>query len=325
MKLPRRQFLQLAAGAAALPAISPSARAQAYPARAVRLIVGFPPGGAADIGARMIGQYLSEKLGQPFIIENRPGAASNLATEVVVRSPADGYTLALINSSQAINATLYENLSYSFSRDIIPVGSIYHQPLVLEVNLSLPVKTVSEFVAYAKANPGKINMASAGVGSPQHVAGELFKMMTEISLQHVPYRGVAPALTDLIAGHVHVMFDTLNSSIEHIGAGEVRALAVTTANRSVSLPDLPTVAETVPGYDVVGWSGIGAPRNTPPDIVDALNREINAGLADPMLARRFAELGVTVLPLLPAQFAGLIAEDSAKWAKVIKFAGLRSD
>jgi len=325
MRIARRQFLRLAAGLAACPALPPIVRAETYPTRPVRLIVGFPPGGAADIGARLIGQYLSEKFGQPFVIENRPGAASNVATEVVVRSPADGYTLALINSSQTINATLYDKLNYNFVRDIVPVASLYHQPLVLEVNASLPVKTVPDFVAYAKANAGKMNMASAGIGSPQHVAGELFKMMAGVDLQHVPYRGVAPALTDLIAGQVQVMFDTLNSSIEYIRAGKVRAVAVTTARRSGALPDVPTIGESVPGYDVVGWSGIGAPRGTPAEIVDTLNREINAGLASPKLKERFADLGVTVMPLSPADFAALIAEDAAKWSKVIKFAGLRAD
>jgi tripartite-type tricarboxylate transporter receptor subunit TctC len=325
MRIARRRFLRLAAGVAASTALSRMARAEGYPARPVRVIVGFPPGGAADIGARLIGQYLSEKLGQPFVIENRPGAASNVATEAVVRSPADGYTLALINSSQTINATLYDKLNYSFVRDIVPVASLYHQPLVLEVNTSLPVKTVADFVAYAKAHAGTMNMASGGVGRPQHVAGELFKMMTGVDLQHVPYRGVAPALTDLIAGQVEVMFDTLNSSIGHIQAGKVRALAVTTVSRSHSLPDVPTIAETVPGYDVVGWSGIGAPRDTPADIVGTLNREINAGLASPLLKERFTDLGVTVMPLSPGDFAALIAADAAKWSKVIKFAGLRAD
>jgi len=325
MKLPRRQFLRLAASAAALPALTASIWAQSYPVRPVRLVVGFPAGGAADIGARLIGQYLSERLGQPFIIENRPGAASNVGTEIVVRSPADGYTLALINSSQAINATLYEKLNYDFLRDIAPVASLYHQPLVLEVNPSISVATVSEFIVYAKANAGKINMASAGIGSPQHVAGELFKMMAGVDMQHVPYRGVAPALSDLIAGQVQVMFDTLNSSIEHIRAGKIRPLGVTTAARSSALPHIPTIGESVPGYEVIGWSGIGAPRNTPAEIVDRLNREINAGLTDAKLNARFTDLGVTVLRLSPTDFGTLIAEDTAKWVKVIKFAGARAE
>jgi tripartite-type tricarboxylate transporter receptor subunit TctC len=324
MRIPRRRFLRLAAGVAACTALPRIARADGYPARPVRLIVGFPPGGAADIGARLIGQYLSEKFGQPFVIENRPGAASNVATEAVVRSPADGYTLALINSSQTINATLYDKLSYSFVDDIVPVASLYHQPLVLEVNTSLPVKTVSDFVTYAKAHAGKMNMASGGIGSPQHVAGELFKMMAGVDLQHIPYRGVAPALTDLMAGQVQVMFDTLNSSIEQIRANKVRAVAVTTLGRSDSLPDVPTIAETVPGYDVVGWSGVGAPRATPADIVATLNREINAGLASPKLKERFTDLGVTVMPQSTDAFEALIVDDAAKWAKVIKFAGLKA-
>lgn len=325
MRSSRRQFLHLAAGLATLQVAPRLAVAQAYPSRSVRLIVGFPAGGAADIGARIIGQYLSERLGQPVVIENRPGAASNVGTEAVVRSPADGYTLALVNSSQTINATLYEKLSYNFVRDIAPVASIYHQPLVLEVNPAVPAGTVPEFIAYAKANAGKINMASGGIGSPQHAAGELFKMMAGVDMQHVPYRGVAPALTDLIGGQVQVMFDTLNSSIGHIRAGKVRALAVTTTTRSGVLPDLPTIADSVPGYDVVGWSGIGAPRNTPADIVETLNREINAGLADAKVKARFEELGVTVLAQSPAAFSALIADDAAKWAKVIKFAGMKAE
>jgi tripartite-type tricarboxylate transporter receptor subunit TctC len=320
MRFTRRGFLCVAAGAVATPSI---ASAQAYPSRPVRLVVGFPPGGAADIGARLIGQYLSERLGQAFIIENRPGAASNLATEAVVRSAADGYTLALVNSSQTINATLYENLNYNFARDIAPVASLYHQPLVLEVNPSVPARSVSEFLAYARSNGRTINMASAGIGSPQHVAGELFKMMTGADMQHVPYRGVAPALSDLIGGQVQVMFDTLNSSIEHIKAGKIRALGVTTASRSGALPEIPAIGEFLPGYDVVGWSGIGVPSGTPGEIIETLNRAINAGLADPRLKTRFEDLGVTVLPQSPEAFGALIAEDAAKWAKVIKFAGLK--
>ncbi len=327
MKLQRRHFLRLAASAAALPAGLPALTrptwARSYPARPVRLVVGYPAGGAADIGARLIAQYLSERLEQPFVVENRPGAASNVATEMVVRSPADGYTLALINSSQAINATLYERLSYNFVRDIAPVACLYRQPLVLEVNPSVPAASVPEFIAYAKANAGKVNMASAGIGSPQHVAGELFKMMAGVDMLHVPYRGVAPALTDLMAGQVQVMFDTLNSSIQHIRSGRIRALAVTTTTRSISLPDIPTVGEFIPGYEVVGWSGVGAPRDTPAEIVEKLNREINAGLGDAKLKDRFAELGVTVLALSPGKFGALIAEDTAKWAKVIKFSGAK--
>jgi tripartite-type tricarboxylate transporter receptor subunit TctC len=323
MKLPRRHFLRLAAGAAALPALARPALAQPYPARPVRLVVGFPPGGAADIGARLVAQYLSERIERPFVVENRPGAAGNLATEMVVRAPADGYTLALINSSQAINATLYGNLSYKFVRDIAPVACFYHQPLVLEVNRFVPATTIAELIAYAGANGGKVNMASSGIGSPQHMAGELFKMMTGVDMQHVPYRGSAPALTDLMAGQVQVMFDTLNSSIEHLRSGSLRALAVTTATRSGSLPEVPTVGDSVPGYEVVGWSGLGAPRGTPVEIVARLNREINAGLGESRLKDRFTELGVTVLALSPASFGALIAEDTAKWAKVVEFSGAK--
>jgi tripartite-type tricarboxylate transporter receptor subunit TctC len=318
MKLPRRHFLRLAAGAVVLPAL-----AQSYPTRPVRLVVGFPPGGAADIGARLVAQYLSERLEQAFVVENRPGAASNAATEIVVRAPADGYTLALINASQAINATLYDNLTYNFVRDIAPVACFYHQPLVLEVNPSVPAVTVAEFIAYAKANAGKVNMASSGIGSPQHVAGELFKMMAGVDMQHVPYRGSAPALTDLMGGQVQVMFDTLNSSIAHVRSGRLRALAITTATRSSALPDVPAIGEFVPGYEVIGWSGLGAPRATPAEIVGKLNREINAGLAERRLKERFIELGVTVHALSPADFGTLIADDTAKWAKVIKFSGAK--
>ena len=319
MRYSRRSFLSITAGAVVCPAI---ASAQAYPSRPVYLVVGFPPGGAADIGARIIGQYLTERLGQPFIIENRPGAASNVATEAVVRAPADGYTLALVNSSQTINATLYEKLNYNFIRDIAPVASLYDQPLVLEVNESIPARSVAEFIAYAKSNGRVMNMASAGIGSPQHVAGELFKMMAGVDMQHVPYRGVAPALSDLIAGQVQVMFDTLNSSIEQIRAGKVRALGVTTLSRSSVLPDISTISEVVEGYDVVGWSGIGAPAGTPTEIIGTLNRAINAGLADNKVRSRFEELGVTVLPGSSVAFASLVAEDASKWSKVIKFAGL---
>jgi len=320
MRCSRRDFMAAAASVLALPAF---AAGQAYPARPVRLIVGFPPGGAADIGARIIGQYLAERLGQPFIVENRPGAASNVATDAVVRAAADGYTLALVNSSQTINATLYERLGYNFVRDIAPVASLYHQPLVLEVNPGVPARSIAEFIAYAKSNGRSINMASAGVGSPQHVAGELFKMMTGVDMQHVPYRGVAPALNDLIAGQVQVMFDTLNSSIAHIKSGKVRALGVTTASRAGALPDLPAIGEVVSGYDVTGWSGIGAPAGTPTEIVGTLNHAINAGLADPKIRAHFEDLGVTVLPGSPGAFKTLIAEDASKWARVISFSGLK--
>ncbi len=325
MKLPRRKFLHVAAGAAALPAVSRIAWAQAYPARPVRIIVGFPPGGGADIVARLIGQWLSERLGQPFIIENRPGAASNLAAEAVVRAPPDAYTLLLVTSTNTINATLYDNLNFNLIRDIAPVAGLTRDPQVMEVNPSVPVTTVPEFIAYAKANPGKINMASAGNGSGQHVAGELFKMMTGVNMVHVPYRGSALALTDLLAGRVQVMFDVMTASIGYIRAGKLRALAVTTATRSEALPDLPTVADFVPGFEASNIRGIGAPKDTPTDIIDKLNKGINASLADPKVKARLTDLGDTVLALSPAEFGKLIAEDMEKWAKVIKFANIKAE
>jgi tripartite-type tricarboxylate transporter receptor subunit TctC len=325
MKLPRRNFLHLAAGAAALPAVSRIAKAQAYPTRPVRWIVGFPPAGGADIIARLIGQSLSERLGQQFIIENRPGAAGNIATEAVVRAPADGYTLLMITVPNVVNATLYDKANYNFIRDIVPVASIDRVPNVMAINPSVPAKTVAELIAYAKANPGKINMASGGNGTSQHIAGELFKMMTGISMQHVPYRGAGPALTDLLAGQVQVMFDTVSGSVEHIKAGKLRALAVTTAKRAQALPDVPTVADVVPGYEASTFHGVGAPRNTPPDIVNKLNREINAVLAEPGMQARLAELGAAVLPGSPADFGQFIAEETEKWAKVIKFAGIKPE
>jgi tripartite-type tricarboxylate transporter receptor subunit TctC len=325
MKLPRRTFLHLAAGAAALPAVSRFAWAQAYPARPVRWIVGFPPAGGADIIARLIGQSLSERLGQQFIIENRPGAAGNIATEAVVRAPADGYTLLMITVPNVVNATLYDKAGYDFIRDIVPVANIDRVPNVMAINPLVPAKTVAEFIAYAKANPGKINMASGGNGTSQHIAGELFKMMTGISMQHVPYRGAGPALTDLLAGQVQVMFDTVSGSVEHIKAGRLRALAVTTATRAQALPDVPTVADVVPGYEANTFHGVGAPRNTPPDIVNKLNREINAVLAEPGMQARLAELGAAVLPGSPADFGKFIAEETEKWAKVIKFAGMKAE
>jgi tripartite-type tricarboxylate transporter receptor subunit TctC len=281
MKLPRRRFLRLAAGAVALPAMPRIARAQAYPARPVRVVVGATPGSNQDIIGRLVGQWLSNRLGQQFIIENRPGAGSNVAAETVVRAPADGYTLLSVSSANAISATLYEKLNFNFIRDIAPVAGIFRGPLVMEVNPSVPVNTVSEFVAYAKANPGKINMASAGIGTTTHVAGELFRMMTGTNMVHVPYRGSAPAITDLIGGQIQIMFDATISSIEHIRAGKLRALAVTTATRADALPDLPTVADFVFGYEVSAWIGLGAPKNTPTEIVDRLNKEINAALAIP--------------------------------------------
>lgn len=321
MILSRRRLLQLTSSLAFAASTSRLARAEVYPSRPVKLIVGFPPGGPADIGARLIGQYLQETLGQPFLIENRPGAASNIATEAVVRSAPDGYSLTLCNSSQSINATLYEKLSYNFVRDIAPVACIYQQPLIVVVTPSLPVQTLSDFIGYAKANPGKLNMASGGIGSPQHAAGELFKMMTGVNLLHVPYRGAAPALTDLIGGQVQVMIEPVSSSIEHVRSGKLRALAVTAPTRWDALPNVPAVGETVPGYEVVTWSGIGAPRSTPTDTVQKLNRVINEGLADPKLRSRFTDIGVSVLPLSPEAFAVLIAQDTDKWSQVMKFSG----
>jgi tripartite-type tricarboxylate transporter receptor subunit TctC len=295
MKIPRRKFLHLATGAAVLPAVSRIARAQTYPARPVRIIVGYPPGGGTDILARLIGQWLSERLGQQFIVDNRPGANSNIATEAVVRAPADGYTLLMVSAGVAINATLYDKLNFNFIRDIAPVAGVIGLPNVMEVNPSLPPKSVPEFIAYAKANPGKLNMASGGSGTAQHLAGELFKMMTDVNMAHVPYRGGAPAVTDLIGGQVQVMFSVITDSIEYIRAGKLRALAVTTASRSEALPDIPTVGEFVPGYEASAFFGVGAPKNTPPEIIDKLNKEINAALADPKMKARIAELGGTVL------------------------------
>jgi len=323
MKLPRRKFLHLAVGAAALPAMPRVAKAQAYPARPVRLVVGFPPGGVADLYARLIGQWLSERLGQPFIIENRAGAGSNLATEAVVRAPPDGYTLLQASSANAWNATLYDNLNFNFIRDIAPVASMYSAPAVLVVHPSFPAKSVPALIAYAKANPGKINMASGGVGSAQHVYGELFKMMAGVDMLHVPYRGGAPALTDLLAGQVPVMFDTLATSIEHIRAGKLLALAVTSATRSEVLPDIPTVGDFVPGYEGIGWQGVGAPRNTSAEIIDKLNKELNAGLADPRMKARIADLGGTVFASSPADFGTFIADYTEKWAKVIRAANIK--
>jgi tripartite-type tricarboxylate transporter receptor subunit TctC len=318
----RRKFLHLAAGAAALSARSRIARAQTYPARPVRIIVGFPPGGPADIVGRLIGQWLSERLGQPFIIDNRSGAASNIAAEAVVRAPPDGYTLLEVASVNAINATLYEDLSFNVIRDIAPVASIIRSPNIMDINPAFPARTVPEFIAYAKANPGKVNMASSGTGSTSHVSGELFKMMAGIDMVHVPYRGAAPALSDLLGGQVQVMFDPLLSSIGYIRAGKLRVLAVTTAVRSEALPDIPTVGEFLPGYEASTWFGLGLPKNTPADIVHKLNKEANAGLADPKLKARLADLGGTVLVGSPAEFGELIAGDIEKWARVIKFAGI---
>jgi tripartite-type tricarboxylate transporter receptor subunit TctC len=325
MKLPRRKFLQLAASAAALPAVSRLAWAQSYPTRPVHWIVGFTPAGGNDIVARLMGQWLTERLGQPFVIENRPGAGTNIATEAVVNAPPDGYTLLLANLANAINATLYEKLNFNFIRDIAPVAGISSAPLIMAVNPSVPARTVPEFIAHAKANPGKVNMASAGIGSAGHLAGELFKMMAGVSLVHVPYRGNAPALTDLIAGQVEVLFPSSGSSIEYVRTGKVRGLAVTGATRLDALPDLPTVGDSVPGYEASSLYGIGAPRNTPAEIVDTLNREVNAALADPKMRARLADIGSTALPGSPAEFGKLIADETEKWGKVIKFAGIKPE
>jgi tripartite-type tricarboxylate transporter receptor subunit TctC len=320
MKLPRRQFLHLAAGAAAVSTLPRIAFAQAYPARPVRIIVPVTPGGALDILARLIGQWLQERLGQPFVIENRPGAGTNIGIEAVVRSAPDGYTLLLVPGSVTVNATLYDKLSFNFIRDIAPVAMISTLPLVMEVNNAVPAKTVSEFVAYVKANPGKVSMASGGSGSTSHVGGELFKMLTGIDMLHVPYRGGAPALTDLIGGQVQVMFSPLPESLESIKGGSVRALAVTTAERSQALPDVPTVGDTVPGFEASTWQGIGAPKNTPPEIVDKLNTEINAALADPKIKARLADLGSLPRAMSPAEFERYIVAETEKWGKVIRAA-----
>jgi len=325
MKLPRRKFLHLAAGAAALPAVSRFAWAQAYPTQPVRIIVGVAPGGPTDILARLMGQWLSERLGQPFVIENRPGAAGNIGTEAVVKSPPDGYTLLLAGTPNTTNATLYDKLNFNFIRDIAPVATISRNTLVMVLHPSVPAKTVPEFIAYAKANPGKINMASGGNGSTPHVAGELFKMMASVNLVHVPYRGAVAALTDLIAGQVQVYFAQMMASIEYIRAGKLRPLAVTTATRSEALPDIPTVGEFVPGYEAVVWQGIGAPKNTPPEIVDKLNKEINAALADPNMKARLADLGGTALAGSPADFGKLIADETEKWSNVIRALNIKAD
>ena len=325
MKLPRRRFLHLAAGAAALPAASRFAWAQAYPTRPVRIIVGQAAGSGSDTAARLIGQWLSERLGQQFIIDNRPGAAGNIATEAVVRALPDGHTLLLVNAGNAINATLYDKLNFNFIRDIAPVAGIFRVPQVMEVNPSVPVKTVSEFIAYAKANPGKVNMASAGIGSVHHVAGELFKFMTGVDMVHVPYRGTTPALTDLLAGQAQVMFDVTPSSTPHIRAGKLRALAVTTATRADVLPEIPIMGDFVPGYEASAWLGFGAPKDTPGAIIGMLNREVNAGLADPAIKTRIADLGGTVLAISPAEFGKLITDETEKWAKVVKFANIKPE
>jgi tripartite-type tricarboxylate transporter receptor subunit TctC len=324
MKLPRRNFLHLAAGAAALPAVSRIARAQAYPSRPVRLIEGFGAGSAPDVLARLIGQSLSEQLGQSFVVENRSGANSNIATDAVARTSPDGYTLLLITSANAINATLYDKLNYNFIRDIVPIASIVRVPLVMEVHPSVPARTVAEFIAYAKANPGKINMASAATGGLTHVAGELFKMMAGVDLFHVPYRG-AQVFPALLAGEAQVYVGPLLSSIGYVRAGNLRALAVTTTTRSPVLPDIPALSETLPGYEASTWYGIGAPKNTPAEIIKRLNTQVNASLADANFQARLANLGATVLPGSPADFAKLIADETEKWGKVIRTAGIKAE
>jgi tripartite-type tricarboxylate transporter receptor subunit TctC len=321
MKLPRRQFLQLAAGGAALPAVPRVAWSQAYPARPVRIVLGLAPGGSVDIVTRLMAQWLSERLRQPFIIENRMGAAGNVATEAVVRAPPDGHTLLVVLAANAINATLYEKLNFNFMRDIALVAGMVRVANVMEVNPAVPAKTVPEFIAYAKANPGKLSFGSGGNGSSLHVLGELFKMMAGIDMVHVPYRGGAPALIDLLGGRIQVMFDTIPQSIEYIRAGKLRALAVTTATRSEALPDIPVMGDFVPGFEAGSWWGIGAPRNTPVEIVARLNKEINAGLADPTMRMRLAELGTTPLLFTPDEFGAFVQAETDKWAKVVKFSG----
>jgi tripartite-type tricarboxylate transporter receptor subunit TctC len=325
MKLPRRNFLHLAAGAAALPVVSRFAWAQAYPARPVRIIISTAAGGTADILTRLMGQWLSERLGQPFVVENRPGGGTNIGTEAVVRAPADGYTLLLASPPNTSNATLYDKLNFNFIRDIAPIAGVMRGPFVMLLNPSIPADSVPEFIAYAKAHPGMINFASGGIGFATHLAGELFKGMTGVKMVHVPYRGQGPAMTDLLGGQVQVMFDPVVSSIAHIRAGKLRPLAVTTSMRSEALPDIPTVGEFVPGYEVIVWFGLGAPKATPAEIVEKLNKEINAGLADPKIKARLADLGAGPLALSPAEFGKFIADETEKWAKVIKFAGIKAD
>jgi tripartite-type tricarboxylate transporter receptor subunit TctC len=325
MKLPRRSFLQLTVGAAALPAVSRITWAQAYPSRPVRIIVPAAPSGAFDIMARLIGRWLSERLGQPFVIDNRPGAAANIGTEAAVRAPADGYTLLIVGTTQATNAALYDKLNFDLIRDIAPIAGVFRGALVIVVHPSVPARSVPEFIAYAKANPRKVNMASSGAGAASHLAGELFKMMAGIDMVHVPYRGGGPAMNDLLGGQVQVYFASTPASIEYIKAGRLRALALTTATRSEALPDIPTVAEFVPGYEASYWAGIGAPKATPAEIVNKLNKEVNAALDDPKMKARLADLGGTPLPGSPVQFGKLIAEETEKWGKVIRAANIKAD
>jgi tripartite-type tricarboxylate transporter receptor subunit TctC len=325
MKLPRRNFLQLAAGAAAFPAAARIARAETYPSRPVRIVVGFAPGGPNDIAARIIAQWLSDRLGQPFIIDNRPGASGNIATESVVKAAPDGYTLVIIPLSSTVNATLYKNLPFNFLRDIAPVATISRNIFVMEVHPSMPVKTGPEFIAYAKANPGKINWASPGSGTGPNMAAELFKMMTGISMVHVPYRGSGPMVIDLIGGQVQFAFDGISSSIEHIRAGRLRALGMSPAVRTDALPDVPTVGEFLPGYEASGWTGLGAPQGTPADIIEVLNREIRAGLADPKINARLADLGNVAYAMSAGEFGKLLVSETEKWGKVVVSAGLKPE
>jgi tripartite-type tricarboxylate transporter receptor subunit TctC len=320
----RRDFIKLVSGTLVLSAAG-LARGQSYPSRHVRLVVGFPPGGTTDIVARVMGQWLSERLSAPFVIENRPGAGTNIATETVVRAPADGHTLLVVTPANAINTSFYDKLDFDFERDITPVASLIRSPYVLEVFPGFPAKTVSELIAYAKANPGKIDVASFGTGTASHLSAEMFKMMAGIQMQHVPYKGSAPMVTDLLGGQVQVAFDNLPASIEHIKAGRLRALAVTTAKRSETMPDVPTLGEFLPGYETSSWLAIGAPSKTPNEVIVTLNREINAGLTDPKVKAKLADLGATVLPGSPVDSARLIADETEKWRKVVSFAGLKSN
>jgi tripartite-type tricarboxylate transporter receptor subunit TctC len=323
---PRRQFLRLAVGAAAIPAVSRISWAQTYPTRPVRIIVPFAPGGGSDIYVRLLGQWLSERLAQPFIIENRPGASGNIGAEAAAQAPADGYTLLLVTPGVAINATLYDKLTFNFIRDMAPVARIEREPEIMMVNPSVPARTVAEFIAYSKANPGKINMASVGTGQLSHLSGELFKLITGVNMVHVPYsRGAAPAVADLLGGQVQVMFNAISSSIEFVRTGRLRALAVTTAMRAETLPDVPSMADFLPGYEASLWTGISAPKKTPGEIIDKLNKEVNAALADPKMKARVAELGATVFPTSPAEFGKFIAEETEKWAKVIRAAGIKTE
>ena len=326
MKSPRHLIPRLTACAAVAMALAAAfAQAQPYPSKPVRMIIGYAPGGSADITGRIMAQALSERLGQSFVIESRPGGGTNIATEVVVRAPADGYTLLVVAPANAINASLYDKLNYNYARDMLPIAGFIRFPNVMEVNPTVPVKTVTEFIAYAKANPGKLNRASSGNGSTIHVSGELFKMMTGVAMTHVPYKGAAPALTDMVGGQVQVMFDNIPTSIEYIKAGRLRALAVTTATRSAVLPDLPTIGDYLPGYEASSWYGLGAPKGTPVEIIDKLNKEVNAILAEPKIKARFADISATVLPGTPADFGKHLADETEKWGKVVRFAGAKPD